>query len=216
VRSNGYAVGQPRSHFVPVLRTDPSTWTDQRHINGLDAERLAAELLERCGYEVLAHRYRVHRHDIDLIARRGSIVVFVEVRWRASTRYGSPMETVTARKRLDLARAASAWLQRHGRPGDAARFDVVGVVGDRVEWLQSALDELTEIWLGAESRVRLAITSASHLIELQLSTNPYEESESRPGGRRIMFVSPLAVVYRIEHERSVIVLHVWRFGKRQS
>jgi putative endonuclease len=135
---NGLPLAAADAHFGAVLKTDPATWTDPRHRDGLAAEELAAELLDRCGYEVLAHRWRVHRHEIDLIARRGAIVVFVEVRRRASLRYGSPMESVTARKRQDLARAAGAWLQRHGRPGDAARFDVIGVVGDRVEWQQSA------------------------------------------------------------------------------
>jgi putative endonuclease len=128
----------PRRYFLAVLRTDPATWTDPRHREGVAAEQLAADLLRRCGYQLLAHRFTSHRHDIDLIARRGSIVVFVEVRQRSGTRYGTPAQSVTARKRLELARAASAWLQRHGRPGDAARFDVIGVVGDRIEWLQSA------------------------------------------------------------------------------
>jgi len=121
-----------------VLKTDPRTWTDQRHVEGLNAERLAADLLARCGYEVVEHRFRLHHHDIDLIARRGPIVVFVEVRYRANGRFGTPAQSVTARKRLDLARSAGAWLQRYGRPGDCARFDVIGVMGDRVEWLQSA------------------------------------------------------------------------------
>lgn len=121
-----------------MIKTDPSTWTDIRHREGLAAETMAAELLEKCGYEVLEQRFQWHHHDIDLVARKGSVVVFVEVRYRHSTRYGTPAETVGPGKRLDLARAASAWLQRHGRPGDVARFDVIGVVGDRVEWLQSA------------------------------------------------------------------------------
>lgn len=129
---------RPRTYFRAVLKTDPRTWTDPRHIAGVAAETMAAELVERCGYQVLAHRFRYHRHDIDLVARRGSVVAFIEVKQRRSTRYGTPAESVTARKRLDIVRAATAWLQRHGRPGDAARFDVIGVVGDRVEWLQSA------------------------------------------------------------------------------
>lgn len=121
-----------------MLKSDPATWTDARHLEGLNAERMAAELLGRAGYEVVEHRYRFHRHDIDLVARRGGLVVFVEVRYRADGRYGTPAESVTARKRLELTRAASAWLQRHGRPGDSARFDVVAIQGDRVEWLESA------------------------------------------------------------------------------
>lgn len=121
-----------------MLKSSPSTWTDARHREGVNAEQLAADLLHRCGYQVVEHRFRLHHHDIDLVARRGAVVVFVEVRYRANRRFGTPAESVTARKRLDLARAAAAWLQRFGRPGDSARFDVIGVMGDRVEWLQSA------------------------------------------------------------------------------
>jgi putative endonuclease len=121
-----------------MLRTDPITWKDRRHVDGVLAERLAADLLRREGYQVLEHRYRYQRHDIDLVARRGAVVVFVEVKSRRSTAFGSPLESVTARKQLLLWRAAASWLQRFGRPGDAARFDVMAVEGDRVSWLQSA------------------------------------------------------------------------------
>lgn len=121
-----------------MLKSDPATWADVRHREGEAAEQLAAELLTRCGYEVIERRYQWHHHDIDIVARQGPVVVFVEVRYRHSPRFGMPAETVTARKRADLARAAASWLQRHGRPGDGARFDVIGVLGERVEWLQSA------------------------------------------------------------------------------
>ncbi len=121
-----------------MLKSDPRTWTDPRHRAGVAAERLAAELLRREGYEVLEHRYRFHRHDVDLVARRGATVVFVEVKVRSDASHGGAAEAVTPRKRLALTRAASAWLQRHGRPEDGARFDVIAVDADRVEWLQSA------------------------------------------------------------------------------
>lgn len=121
-----------------MLKSDPSTWTDARHRDGVAAEVLVAGMLRQQGYEILEHRFRHHRHDVDLVARRGAVVVFVEVKARADSRFGAPAESVTPRKRLELVRAASAWLQRHGRPGDSCRFDVIAVLGDRVEWLQSA------------------------------------------------------------------------------
>lgn len=121
-----------------MLKSDPTSWTDPRHRAGVAAERLAAELLEQQGYTVLEHRYRFHRHDVDLVARRGAVVVFVEVKARMGNGCGGASEAVTARKRLELTRAASAWLQRHGQPGDSARFDVIAVDAGRVEWLQSA------------------------------------------------------------------------------
>jgi len=125
-----------------MIKTDPSTWTDQRHRDGEAAERLAAGLLIENGYIILEQRYRFHRHDIDLVARRGSLVAFVEVKARRSSRYGTALETVNRRKQNELARAASAWLQRHGKPGDVARFDVVAIQGGKVEWLQSAFKPL--------------------------------------------------------------------------
>ena len=121
-----------------MLRSDPSTWTDPRHRAGVAAELAAARLLRAQGYTILEHRWRFHRHDVDLVARFGATVVFVEVRARGSDRFGTAAASVTARKRRLLARSAAAWLQRHGLPGDVARFDVVAVRGDRLDWLRGA------------------------------------------------------------------------------
>jgi putative endonuclease len=125
-----------------VFKTDPSTWSDPRHRDGAAAEELAANLLRREGYHIVEQRFRFHRHDVDLVARKGSVVVFVEVKSRHSDRYGAAVEAVGWKKQRELVRAASAWLQRSGRPGDICRFDVVTVEGPRVEWLQSAFRPL--------------------------------------------------------------------------
>lgn len=121
-----------------MLKSDPSTWTDPRHVEGVRAEELAAGVLRRDGYRILEHRFRLGHHDVDLVARRGTTVVFVEVKSRSGGRYGQGREAITARKQRDLTRAAAAWLQRRGRRTDVARFDVVTVDGGRVEWLQNA------------------------------------------------------------------------------
>ena len=125
-----------------MIKTDPATWKDQRHKDGEAAERRAAELLVAHGYAILEQRYRFHRHDIDLVARRGNVVVFVEVKSRWTRQYGTALEAVTPRKQHELVRAASSWLQRRGRPGDVARFDVVSIQAGRMEWLQSAFRPL--------------------------------------------------------------------------
>ena len=121
-----------------MLKSDPNTWTDPRHRAGAEAESQAADLLRRDGYAVIEQRFRHRRHDIDLVARRGTVVVFVEVKARSSDRFGSAAQSVTSTKQLALVRAASAWLQRHGRPGDVARFDVITVQQGRLSWLQGA------------------------------------------------------------------------------
>lgn len=85
----------------------------------------------------------------------------------------------------------------------------------QVEWLQSALDELAAIWMNADSGLRQAITAAAHQIDLILETDPLGESESRPEGRRVLFVSPLGLTFRIEADgQTVTVLRVWLFRTR--
>ncbi len=87
----------------------------------------------------------------------------------------------------------------------------------RVEWLQSALDELAILWTQADATLRQAITAASHTLEQRLRTDPANEGESRPGGRRITFVSPLAVRFQIEADgQTVTVLQVQLFRRRKK
>ncbi len=121
-----------------MLKSDPATWKDPRHRLGVEAEYIAATALRVQGYQVLEHRFRYGRSDVDLVARRGSVIVFVEVKSRSDDRFGAPSEAVTARKQAKVVRAASAWLSRHPKPWDAVRFDVITVEGNHVEWLQDA------------------------------------------------------------------------------
>lgn len=81
----------------------------------------------------------------------------------------------------------------------------------RVRWEDTALNELTNLWLQAASPFRQVLTAAAHEIDRQLGISPYELGESRPEGRRIHFVYPLGLIYRIEQdEQTVSVLHVWQ------
>jgi putative endonuclease len=121
-----------------MLRTDPATWTDPRHKDGVAAEERAAEMLRRAGYRILEQRYRFLRHDIDLVARQGRLVAFVEVKLRTNAGWGTAAEAITGRKRRELIRAATAWLKYRGRPDDMARFDVVTVDGKEMVWIQNA------------------------------------------------------------------------------
>ena len=87
----------------------------------------------------------------------------------------------------------------------------------RVDWLASALDELTALWTSADSGVRATITAAAHAIEQRLQANAPNEGESRPDLRRIIFTAPLAVTYQIESDgATATVLHVRLFRKRRK
>ena len=109
------------------IRSDPTTWTDPRQQRGLAGERAAIAYLEARGWVVLDHRFRMGRLEIDLVARKGPLVAFVEVKTRAGAAFGSPLEAVTWRKRREINRVASAWVDRHGQPATVYRFDVLGV-----------------------------------------------------------------------------------------
>jgi putative endonuclease len=91
-------------------------------------EQLAAQHLERAGWTVLHRNYRLGHREVDLVARRGEVVAFVEVKTRAGLGYGHPLEAITAKKRGEVQRVAAAWVERHGTPGDVYRFDAVAVL----------------------------------------------------------------------------------------
>jgi len=95
------------------------------------AEVLARRHLERLGWTVLDANYAVRGGEIDLIARDGETVVFVEVRQRRSSAFGHPGETLDRRKLARLTRTARRYLvERLGDADAAVRFDAVLVVGN--------------------------------------------------------------------------------------
>ena len=108
--------------FIPT-----EEWEDQRQVLGLKGEQEAMAYLTSRGYEIEEHRFRLGRHDVDIIARRGSLVAFVEVKTRRGRAFGTGVEAVGRRKQATIAKVASLWCLRCGRPGDTYRFDVVSV-----------------------------------------------------------------------------------------
>jgi putative endonuclease len=97
---------------------------------GKTGEDLACAELERRGYAILARRYRVRGGEIDIIARDGRTLVFVEVKAREGREYGGAAEAVTALKQRRIAILASQYLARHRLHDSACRFDVVAIQFD--------------------------------------------------------------------------------------
>jgi putative endonuclease len=108
--------------------TTPARTADHRQTAGALGERIAARWLVRRGWTILAHRFRSGHRDVDLVARMDGLVAFVEVKARRGLGFGDPIDAVRWRKQRELIRSARVWIDRHGRPGDAYRFDVVGVL----------------------------------------------------------------------------------------
>lgn len=106
---------------------------------GKDAEARAARYLEGCGLHIVERNYRSRYGEIDLIARDGVTLVFVEVRARSSNAFGGAAASITAAKRQKLTRTALHYLAGAGRTPQC-RFDAVLLAGDDgpVEWIRDA------------------------------------------------------------------------------
>ena len=118
---------------------------DHRTALGKLGEDLACEELRRRGYAILDRRFRTRCGELDIIARDGAVLVFVEVRARSGGSFGNPFDSVTWQKRHRLSRMAAAYLCQKRLPDTACRFDIVGVTGAgaggfTVEVMKNAFD----------------------------------------------------------------------------
>jgi putative endonuclease len=94
---------------------------------GEEGERAAKAFLLACGYRILHENYSTPLGEIDLIAQEGDVVVFVEVKARASREFGPPQSSVTLAKQRQIVKAAGLFLQRERLAQAPCRFDVVAV-----------------------------------------------------------------------------------------
>jgi len=115
---------------------------DPRRQLGDQGEDLAAAALKQQGYKILERNYVTPLGEIDLVARQGKTVVFVEVKTRRGSRFGAPQEAVTPGKQGRLRRLADYYLKAKRLTETPVRFDVVAVTladaGPQVEIIQNA------------------------------------------------------------------------------
>ena len=115
---------------------------DARHGDGRAAEAIAAEHLSGHGLAIVERNVRSRHGEIDIVARDGDTLVFVEVRLRRPGRFGGAAGSITAAKRARMTAAASEYLARLSRT-PLCRFDVVlldGLDASRVEWLRDVVE----------------------------------------------------------------------------
>jgi putative endonuclease len=101
--------------------------TLQKKELGANGEELAARYLMSQGYRILERNYRIRLGEIDIIAEQGKDLVFIEVKTRSDTLFGSPLDSVTIPKQRQLSKVALEYMSRQGCHNRPARFDVVGV-----------------------------------------------------------------------------------------
>ncbi len=95
-------------------------------MTGREGEASAAAYLRKQKYEVIGANYHCRFGELDLIARKGRLVVFVEVKLRKNDRFGTAAEAVTASKQEKLRKAALSWLASHDCDAPT-RFDVIEI-----------------------------------------------------------------------------------------
>ncbi|HHK66823.1 MAG TPA: YraN family protein [Candidatus Acetothermia bacterium] len=106
-------------------------------LTGGQAEERACRYLKGLGYEIVARNWRCRFGEIDVIAREGDVLVFVEVKARSANRFGGPEGAVDPTKQRRLAAAARRFIQKTGAELPA-RFDVVTFVGDSIRLYRDA------------------------------------------------------------------------------
>ncbi|MBO5372626.1 MAG: YraN family protein [Lachnospiraceae bacterium] len=108
---------------------------------GSDYETLAMEYLEGEKYQILERNFHSRWGEIDIIARDGDYLVFVEVKYRKNSSCGNPLEAVDARKQKRICRTAVYYLSKNGY-GDSkpCRFDVIAFEGEEVLHIKNAFE----------------------------------------------------------------------------
>ena len=117
---------------------------DHRQSLGKRGEDLACVELEKRGYVVVDRRFRTRFGELDIVAREGGVLVFVEVRARSSRSFGTPLESVGWQKRQRLSRMAESYLCAKRLTNVACRFDVVSILEEHgrqtIELVRGAFD----------------------------------------------------------------------------
>ncbi|MBA4367950.1 MAG: YraN family protein [Desulfobacterium sp.] len=117
---------------------------NQKQQHGEKGESIAVEQLKKNGYKIIERNYRTKMGEIDIIAKDGDVIVFIEVKARQTTSYGNPKYAVTSTKQKKIARTAQVYLKSTNQLDKRARFDVVAIhlKEDRqsIEIIQNAFD----------------------------------------------------------------------------
>lgn len=113
-----------------------------KRATGKDKEIFATTYLKNKGFIILETNYRVRQAEIDIIAKDGNTIVFVEVKYRKNDISGSPLEAVDMRKQRKISQGALFYLNNRkiSTYDTPVRFDVIGIMGEEVTHIENAFD----------------------------------------------------------------------------
>lgn len=107
---------------------------------GFNYEKIAGEYLEKQGYEIIEYNFYSRYGEIDIIAKHEGYLVFVEVKYRKDNASGHPLESVSLSKQKSICKCAMYYMKKNDLQDVSVRFDVVGILGDKIQVVQNAFD----------------------------------------------------------------------------
>ena len=102
-----------------------------RRETGAQGEKIAVNYLKRKGYRIRERNFRCREGEIDIVAEKGGFLVFVEVRTKRDTSFGTPEESITASKKDKLIALAQIYIESHAGLPSSWRIDVVAIELDK-------------------------------------------------------------------------------------
>ena len=111
-----------------------------KRVIGSNYEKIAGQYLEQQGYQIIEYNFHSRYGEIDIIAKHQGYLVFVEVKYRENDKSGHPLEAVSVSKQRTISKCAFYYLQKHKMQEESVRFDVVGILGDKIQVIQNAFD----------------------------------------------------------------------------
>ncbi len=111
-----------------------------RKSKGKAAEDKAASFLKSLGYEVLERNFRTKFGEIDIIAKDGNTLIFVEVRSKSYSSFGTPEETISKSKAKKIIRTAQFYIQIKNPSFEDVRFDIISILHNNISHIKNAFD----------------------------------------------------------------------------
>ncbi len=105
---------------------------------GSEGEELAVRFLRGAGCSIVTTNYTCKIGEIDIIAKEGDTVLFIEVKWRKDIKMGRPSEAVHYHKQMKIMKSAMIYAQKYHLYEKPMRFDVIEIIGEEVCWLKNA------------------------------------------------------------------------------
>ncbi len=112
----------------------------QKDIFGKKGEIIASQYLKNKGYKIIKTNYKNPLGEIDIIAKQGDYIVFVEVKTRTSRAFGDPLEAVNETKQMKIRQVATLYLKQLNRLDTPCRFDVISVLGQTEEEIRHIIN----------------------------------------------------------------------------